>query len=97
MSLRFKFAVLVTGFLTVIVLVLAQQFLTAMAQVDEIERRQRVIPMSAGLNATIKALQIERGRTVGLISSGGSTENRAALDAQRQVCLLYTSPSPRDA
>ena len=34
--------------------------------------------------------------TRGLAASPGAASGRVALDAQTAVCLLYTSPSPRD-
>ena len=83
MSLKLKITLILGMLMTVILGGFGVVVLDSLRLVDDIERRQQIIPLSAGLNATIRTLQIERGRTVGVISSGGAEANRAALDAHR--------------
>ncbi|MEO1776174.1 MAG: nitrate- and nitrite sensing domain-containing protein [Pseudomonadota bacterium] len=83
MSLSLKISLLVTMLMTVILGSLGYMVLTSEQKVSDIERRQLIVPLSAELNATIHDLQIERGRTVGLISSGGGASYREGLDTHR--------------
>ena len=85
MSLRLQISLLIAFFLTVIVGGLGIAITDNARVVRDIERRELIVPLSAQLNATIRTLQIERGRTVGLISSGGASANRQALDDHRPV------------
>lgn len=83
MSLKLQINILLIGLLTVILGLFGYLTMNSLQSIAETERRATLIPVAAQMNATIKTLQVERGRTVGLISSGGGTENRAALDAHR--------------
>lgn len=85
MSLKLKIALLLGVLLVVILSGLGIAVNDKSVNVADIDRREQVIPLSVELNATIRTLQIERGRTVGLISSGGAQANRAALDEHRPV------------
>lgn len=85
MTLKLKITLLVSMLITVIVGGLGFAVYDSLERARDIERRQLVIPLAAELNETIRALQIERGRTVGLISSDGAAENRRALDEHRPV------------
>lgn len=85
MSLKLKVASLIATLIVVILGGLGFVVMESNRLVSDIERRQLILPLSADLNATIKSLQIERGRTVGLISSGGAGPNREALDQHRPV------------
>ncbi|MFK7942619.1 MAG: methyl-accepting chemotaxis protein [Paracoccaceae bacterium] len=85
MSLKLKISLLVGMLLMVIIGFLGSAFLTAMEMSHEIERKEQIIPVVVEVNATIRNLQIERGRTVGLISSGGAEANRTALDQHRPM------------
>ena len=49
----------------------------------ELRRQADFVEVAQRTSAVIHELQIERGRTVGLVSSGYSNENRTALEAQR--------------
>lgn len=85
MTLKLKFTMLLGVLLAVIVTGAGLAIMDSSRQVDELTRRERIVPLATELNATIRTLQIERGRTVGLISSGGAAANRAALDTHRPV------------
>ncbi|MEM9781104.1 MAG: nitrate- and nitrite sensing domain-containing protein [Pseudomonadota bacterium] len=85
MSLKLKVTLLVTMLLTVILGGLGFLVIENERLVGDVERRQLIVPLSTELNATIHMLQIERGRSVGLISSGGAPANRQALDEHRPV------------
>ncbi|MEM6971886.1 MAG: nitrate- and nitrite sensing domain-containing protein [Pseudomonadota bacterium] len=91
MSLKLQITLLLSTMLAIIFGGLGYAAYESMAETADAERRQLIIPLSAELNETIHGLQIERGRTVGLISSGGSARERAALDAQRSTADLALS------
>ncbi|MEO1721924.1 MAG: nitrate- and nitrite sensing domain-containing protein [Pseudomonadota bacterium] len=83
MSLKLKIALLLSMLMTVIVGGLGYLVLNIDRTISEFERRQLIIPLSDELNSTIRALQIERGRTVAAISNGDDRESRRALDEFR--------------
>lgn len=83
MSLKQQIYLLSSMLMVVIVAGLGFAYFESARHVAEVERQSGVIPLSEKLNAAIRTLQIERGRTVGLISSGGAPKNRQALDAHR--------------
>ncbi len=83
MSLKLQINVLLVGLLAVIVGLFGFMTMNSMDAIADTERRATLIPIAAQMNATIKTLQTERGRTVGLITSAGAAENRNALDAHR--------------
>ncbi len=83
MSLKLKIALLLSLLLAGMVAGLGLAIQSKSSLVADVERRQNVIPLAAGLNTAIHALQTERGRTVSVISSGGSDINRKALEAHR--------------
>ena len=51
---------------------------------------------SAGAKSELRGALLEHLATVGLDSARGQRTGELALLATRGVCLLYTSPSPRD-
>lgn len=85
MSLKLKISLLLSVLLSVIVLGFGYAVLESMRKARDFERRANIISLSAEVNAAIRTLQIERGRTVGLISSGSAPANRKALDEHRPI------------
>ncbi|MEM9139583.1 MAG: nitrate- and nitrite sensing domain-containing protein [Pseudomonadota bacterium] len=87
MSLKLQISALLFCLLAVIVGVFGFTVTQQMELVAKVEKRALVIPLSRDLNAAIRTLQVERGTTVGHISSGAGdaatalAEQRAAVDA----------------
>lgn len=85
MSLRLKINLLLAGLLGVIVIAFGMMISGRVSSEIDYERRAVIIPLAERLNATIRTLQVERGRTVGLLTSGGTDASRRALDEHRPV------------
>ncbi|MEM8623728.1 MAG: nitrate- and nitrite sensing domain-containing protein [Pseudomonadota bacterium] len=83
MSLKLKITLVLAMLIGVICAGLFFAVSDSTRRASDIDRRQQIIPLSGELNETIHLLQIERGRTVGLLSTGGSESSREALDAHR--------------
>lgn len=82
MSLKLQFSALLFFLLAVIIGVFGYTVANRMTQVTAAEDRGAIVPLSKQLNVTIKALQVERGKTVAHISSGASN-SKAALNKPR--------------
>ncbi|MEM8595090.1 MAG: nitrate- and nitrite sensing domain-containing protein [Pseudomonadota bacterium] len=82
MTLRFKIGLLVFALLAVICAGASVAVIEGARVLQTIERKQAIVPVARDLNAVIKNLQIERGKTVGMLSSN-TADTRRSLDAHR--------------
>ncbi|MEM7056881.1 MAG: nitrate- and nitrite sensing domain-containing protein [Pseudomonadota bacterium] len=85
MSLKLHVNLLLVGLLMIIIALFAIMMISSMQSVTETQRRLLIVPLATHLNSTIKALQIERGRTVALISSDGKAIERKAVEDHRPI------------
>ncbi|MEM6487523.1 MAG: nitrate- and nitrite sensing domain-containing protein [Pseudomonadota bacterium] len=83
MSLKLKITLLLSMLIAVILAGLGAVVVESDRKVSETERRLLIVPLSGELNAAIHMMQVERGRTVAMLSSGGAAADRAALDQHR--------------
>lgn len=83
MSLKLQINALLLGLITVIIGVFGYTIYNSQMKIADKERRALTVPLAAQINETVRAMQVERGRTVGLISSKGAAASRASLDEQR--------------
>ncbi|MEM6661802.1 MAG: nitrate- and nitrite sensing domain-containing protein [Pseudomonadota bacterium] len=85
MSLKLKISLLAFGLLGVIATLFAVAIYESMTSTQKLKRVEVIIPFVSELNVSVRTLQVERGRTVGLISSEGAADRRKAVDEQRAL------------